>query len=102
MCFIRCHYFITNTKIIPNALYAYREFPKFVNFIHRIIPDEPVQINPSPFPDGVAAYPPPQHGIVVAVAVVVEAGFTVIILGAEQEIERIGEVAPLIDYSKLT
>ena len=58
-------------------------FSERINFIHRAVPHEPVQIDPARLEDGVAVHPSLGLGVVEAEAVVVEAEVRHELLAAE-------------------
>ena len=69
-----------------------RSEAEVVPLAYPVIPNERIQIQPSPFPNRIPGHPPAEFGMVVSVAVVVEPGVRVLELGVEEEapVQRAG------------
>ena len=63
-----------------------RSEAEVVPLAYPVIPNERIQIQPSPFPNRIPGHPPAEVGMVVSVAVVVEPGVRVLKLGVEEEV----------------
>ena len=70
---------------------------QIIPLVHWVVADEPVQVYPAVFTDGVAGDEASGLGRVVAVAVVIQPRFAVEVLGGETEAEGVGEEAGLGD-----